>query len=233
MAWWTNQSPWCLLLIQYQTCTKKNYWEIGQYQKTYKHLVFKRSFYLWKSNSYQVFIIPAFVYISLLLLVPKEIVKELNQMIFKFLWKGIDKVTRLSTINEYENGGLKMIDLESMIKSWRLAWLKRIFQCNNGAWRSFLRFLLEPFGGLFLFHCNYDIKKIHISSKFYSELLQWWSQFRSVFDSRRECQYILWNNKEIRVDNKPVFYKKNFLNKMSFSSFVWIRHHRFFYYCFE
>ena len=79
-------------------------------------------------------------------------------MIFKFLQKGTDKVTRLSTINEYENGGLKMVYLESLIKSLRLAWLKRIFQCNNGAWRSFLRFsLLEPFGGLFLFHCNYDI----------------------------------------------------------------------------
>ena len=102
-----------------------------------------------------------------------------------------------------------MVYLESLIKSLRLAWLKRIFQCNNGAWRSFLRFsLLEPFGGLFLFHCNYDIKEIHISSKFYSELLQWWSGFRSVFDSRREWQYILWNDKEIRVDNKPVCYKK-------------------------
>ena len=98
-----------------------------------------------------------FVYISSLLPVPREIFKELNQTIFKFSWKGTDKVTRLSTINEYENGGLKMIDLESMIKSLRLAWLKRIFQCNNGAWRSFLRFSLEPFGGLFLFHCNYDI----------------------------------------------------------------------------
>ena len=73
------------------------------------------------------------------------------------------------------------------------------------------------FGGLFLFHCNYDIRNIHISSKFYSELLQWWSEFRSVFDSRRECQYILRNKKEICVDNKPVFYKKNFLNKMSWS----------------
>ena len=57
-------------------------------------------------------IIPKFVYFSLLLPVPKEIVKELNQMIFRFLWKGTDKVTRRSTINEYENGGLKMIDLE-------------------------------------------------------------------------------------------------------------------------
>ena len=137
-------------------------------------------------------------------------------MIFKFWGKGTDKVTRLSTINKCENGGLKMIDLESMIKSLRLAWQKRIFQCNSGAWRSFLRFSLEPFGGLFLFHCNYDIKEILISSKFYSELFQWWSEFRNVFDSRRECQYILWNNREIRVDNKPVF-NKNFLNKMSFS----------------
>ena len=55
MAWLTNQSPWCLLLIRYQTfARKKFYWEIGQCQKNYKHLVFKRSFYLWKSN-YQVF----------------------------------------------------------------------------------------------------------------------------------------------------------------------------------
>ena len=72
------------------------------------------------------------------------------------------------------------------------------------------------FGGLFLFHCNYDIREIHISSKFYSELLQWWSEFRSVFGSKRECQYILWNNKEIRVDNKPVFYNKKNLFEQDF-----------------
>ena len=62
-------------------------------------------------------IIPNFVYILSLLTAPKEIVQELNGILFNFLWKGTDKVTRLSTINEYENGGLKMIDLESMIKS--------------------------------------------------------------------------------------------------------------------
>ena len=109
-----------------------------------------------------------------------------------------------------------MIDLESMIKSLRLAWLKRIFQCNNGAWRSFLRFSLEPFRALFYFTVIMTLKR-YISSTLYSELLQWWSEFRSVFDSRRECQYILWNNKEIHVDNLFSIYKKNFLNKISFS----------------
>ena len=160
------------------------------------------------------------------------IVTELNQMIFKFLWKGTDKVTRLSTINEYENGALKMIGLESMIKSLRLALLKRIFTATTVLGEAFTVFVGTLWGPLSLFHCNYDIKEIHISSKFYSELLQWWSEFRSVFDSRRECQYILWNNKEIRFDNKPVFYnkkknkKKTFWTRFHFRkwSFVGIRH---------
>ena len=72
--------------------------------------------------------------------------------------------------------------------------------------KLFTVFVVGTFWGPLLFH--YDIKELHTSSKFYSKLLQWWSEFRSVFDSRREWQNILWNNKQKRVDNKPVFCKK-------------------------
>ena len=70
----------------------------------------KKRINIWSSRGLSIYgkvtiikslIIPKFVFISWLLTVLKEIVKELNQMIFKFLWKGTDKVTRLSTINEY------------------------------------------------------------------------------------------------------------------------------------
>ena len=106
-----------------------------------------------------------------------------------------------------------MIDLQSMIKSLRLAWIKRIFGKNDGAWKSYLRVSLQRFGGLFLFYCNYDIIKYHvIPSLFYSELLQWWSEFRYGFDSEKEWQFILWNNKEIRINNRPIFYEKFFEN---------------------
>ena len=47
-------------------------------------------------------------------------------------WKGVDKVTRASVINEYEEGELRMVDLECMVKSLTLAWLKRIFCGTNG-----------------------------------------------------------------------------------------------------
>lgn len=161
-------------------------------------------------------IIPKFVYILSLLLAPKEIVQELNRSLFKCLWKGTDKVTRLSKINEYENGGLQMIDLESMIKSLRVAWLKRIFGENDGARKSYLQVSLKRHGGLFLFYCNYDIKDYFVSSLFYSELLRWWSEFQDRYDTKNEWQHIVWNNKEIRINNKPIFYQTLFENGITF-----------------
>ena len=68
-------------------------------------------------------LIPKFVYVSSLIPTPKEFVSQLNQLLFQFLWNGRDKVTRKSAINECSNGGLKMIDFDSMIILLRLAWL--------------------------------------------------------------------------------------------------------------
>jgi len=67
------------------------------------------------------FLIPKFVFICALLPTPNEQLKQLNQLLFKFLCKGTDKVRRVSVINEYGEGGLKMIHLETMVKSLRLA----------------------------------------------------------------------------------------------------------------
>ena len=64
-----------------------------------------------------------------------------------------DKVT---AINNLENSGIGMIDLESMIKALRLAWLKRIFSNNENTWKSYLMYLLKDVGGSFIFQCNYN-----------------------------------------------------------------------------
>ena len=69
------------------------------------------------------FLIPKYIYFCSILPTPKELLKELNKILFKFLWKGVDEVTRASVINEYEEGGLRMVDLECIAESLRLAWL--------------------------------------------------------------------------------------------------------------
>ena len=58
------------------------------------------------------FLIPKLLYVSSIIETPPEIIKQMEKMIYKFLWKGPDKVTRLSVINSLENGGLNLIDLE-------------------------------------------------------------------------------------------------------------------------
>ena len=75
--------------------------------------------------------------------------KQLNQLVFKFLLKGTDKVRRVSVINEHGKGGLRMIDLETMVKCLRLAWLKQIFNGNHGTWKRYLKHQLKSVGGLF------------------------------------------------------------------------------------
>ena len=146
-------------------------------------------------------VIPKFVYICSLFPVADEFVKELNRLVYKFLWNGPDKTTRLSTINDYAKGGLRMIDvLDCMIKSLRLAWLHRIYNVTKGPWKWYLSHLLTKFGGLFLFNCNYDVKDISVPSLFYSQLLKWWSDFREDFASAKDWHNIIWNNRDIRIE---------------------------------
>ena len=98
-----------------------------------------------------------------------------------------------------------MVDIESLIKSLRLSWLKRIFSDNSGAWKNYLEYILKDSGGLMLFKCNYNVKDLQITSTFYSELLKWWSE-RLREDN--DWHYVIWNNRDFRTDDKPFFYNK-------------------------
>ena len=97
------------------------------------------------------FLISKFIYICLLLPTPKEIVNKLNQLFFKFLWKGTDKET-------YEKDNAIMIDLKS---------IGEIFNDSNATWKRYLPHLSEPVGGLFFLNCNYEVSDYTISSQFY------------------------------------------------------------------
>ena len=37
-------------------------------------------------------------------------------------------------------------------------------------------------------------------------MLHWWSDFRSRFDLVSPCETLIWNNYNIRVNGKPIFY---------------------------
>ena len=68
-----------------------------------------------------------------------KIIKEINNLFYSFLWdnKG-DKIKRSVMINDYKNGGLKMVDIASFTKSLKTAWIKKYLDdSNRGKWKDF------------------------------------------------------------------------------------------------
>ena len=127
------------------------------------------------------FLIPKLLYISSIIQTPMEIMKRMERMIFKFLWRGPDKVTRNSVINSVENSGVNLMDIETQIKALKLAWIPRILDSNKkGPWKSYFNYYLKLYGETLLLKCNYELKDLTPSlSGFYSDLLLWWEEFEN------------------------------------------------------
>ena len=89
--------------------------------------------------------------------------KEVNRELYSFIWKGKDKVKRSALINDIEDGGLKMLDLESMISAPRVMCVKKYVENYESPWKYVLDFYLKKVGGKFLFQCNFDHRTLSIT----------------------------------------------------------------------
>ena len=71
------------------------------------------------------------MYRASLICVQKDIVIEVNKLLFKFNWKGKGKDKRLSLIYELDKGGLKAPHLKTMIKSKGLCVVRNLPRINK------------------------------------------------------------------------------------------------------
>ena len=107
---------------------------------------------LGKIQIVKTFIIPKFLSRVALISVSNDLIKEINKLIYGFVWKGNDKIKRSALINDIDNGGLKMldIDIESMISAIRVMALKKYFADGNSPWKTILDEFLCNVGGKFI-----------------------------------------------------------------------------------
>ena len=62
----------------------------------------------------------------------KQIINELQRLFYEYLWnKGPDKIKRTVVVPNYQDGGLRMINVDTYIKSLKLTWLRRILLKNS------------------------------------------------------------------------------------------------------
>ena len=95
--------------------------------------------------------------LSVLPFPPKSYFKEIEQIIFKFLWRDItDKIKRETTLCPKNLGGLDMMDMVTQAKALKISWVKRLGTAPyNTGWRQLVNI---QFGNLapYIYH-NYRV----------------------------------------------------------------------------
>ena len=72
-----------------------------------------------------IFAVPKIMYRASVIPLSKELIKEANSLTYGFIWNGKDKVKRHVLISDIKNSGLRMLDIESLIKAERVMCLKK------------------------------------------------------------------------------------------------------------
>ena len=106
-------------------------------------------------------------------------------------------------IQNIENGGLKLVDFESKVKSLKIGFIKRLLQNKDGKWRATAShfFQTNNLNSYFMWNrgpCNI------MDHKFYEETLQYWSELQEVKVPTAEIIYnqTIWDNRYITIQNR-------------------------------
>ena len=150
------------------------------------------------------------IYAASMLTVPEPAIQKTQAELFAFLWRNKkDKIKRQIIYQPISDGGLNFINFRTMIKSLRLSWIGRLLDGTNANWKAIPNYFFNKHGGLtFLLKCNYDVNLFEANFPlFYRELLEYFQELSRIYGGEPKGQFVLWNNKDITIDQKTLFWK--------------------------
>jgi hypothetical protein len=158
-------------------------------------------------------IISQIIYLCSVLFTPKHIIEKYNKLILNFIWnKKPTKVKYTCIINNIDNGGLKLQDLECKIKSLKLKCIKQlIIQDYELPWKTYIQthirnmdLSLSPYYNMA--YVDYPSFKDH----FYSDMFRTWAEIhrKEPENAEQVVHEIIWYNTNIRLNLQLVKYKQ-------------------------
>ena len=96
-----------------------------------------------------------------------------------------------------------------MFKALGLAWIPRLLNSGDKNWCSVPNYYFRKQGGLYFpLKCNYDTKLFPQLPAFYNNILKSFRELKIVYGYDQANDLVLYNNKEIQVDQKTVYLSK-------------------------
>ena len=129
----------------------------------------------------------------------------MNEIQKNFIWDGkIPKIKHSTLICDYDEGGLKDIDIKSKIASFHLCWLKRLYTDNFHPWKNIPLKLIEKQYGYLIFFPNAQLNFRNNFPKFYHSIAENWSKIiLDPFTAETAAAQQIWNNFHVKIDGLP------------------------------
>jgi hypothetical protein len=154
--------------------------------------------------------LPQLTYITNVTHVSKTFTDKVHRCIQNFMWNNKPpKIKNSTLIADIKHGGLKMPHFETMIKSQKIMWIKRLLNDRETNWKTVAFKQIGLSADVILSRQSLSyLNQNLICSSFYKQILQNWYEFYSIEPNEKFLYYeSLWNNKYILINNKPAFYK--------------------------
>ena len=126
-----------------------------------------------------------------------------------------ENMERSTMIGRIKDGRLSMPDFEIIDKSLKAGWVKRLLDPQAQSWKTIPFSLLDSVGDSLLFNCNFSLRtlpELPLLPLFYRNVLSAWESIsKHTTRTKNEIENaILWNNHEVTIGGKSVFYKQWF-----------------------
>lgn len=147
------------------------------------------------------------IYVAAVIDTPECVIREVDNIITNFLWKGkTSKIAKNVIIQNIENGGLKFPDFGSKVKALKITWVKRLTLHAFANWKLFPKFIYDTDDLEFFFCCKQQYDQNVKIPKFYKTIHNEWFKLHSVEPTSGKLikNEVLWNNKFITVNKKPM-----------------------------
>ena len=170
---------------------------------------------LGKITVLKTYILSQFIHLFTTLPSPsKEFIKTMNTIFFNFIWDNKpDKVKRIYITQDYQDGGLKMINLEKFIMSIKLTWIRKFFSTPRAEYIPVFEKVLCPLSNFVNLGPDWT-KSIALktTNSFWKEVLFSWIEFIKIEEPEGNTDIMsspVWYNPLISKNTifLPMWYK--------------------------
>ena len=167
------------------------------------------------------FLISQFVYVMQAFRLPEKVLKDINTILYRFLWrkkdcnkKAYEKVKRVVINSEFEKGGIGMIDIKIMQDSFLCQWFSRLLDNNQvSKWSCIPKKIFSIFGkNLAAFKASVKPSSFkgldQVNSVFWYAVARTWLTYNTKVMEKQGGNACLWNNPLITYQNSVVYFKR-------------------------